>query len=58
MPQKVIKLSINDIENIVKKTIKEQTDATGKKRNISFGKDNDGKFYVIDVDTNEILGSK
>jgi len=55
---KVIKLGINDIENIVKRTIEEQQISVNKeKHTISIGKDEDtGKYYVIDNSTNKILG--
>ena len=71
--KKVVKLSIKDLENIVKRTINESevVDTTNEdlemsdepetgmvKRNIAIGKGDDGKIYVTDVDTGEILGTK
>lgn len=77
---KIVKLKLKDIENIVRKTIKESEfdDFDTKiqpeelpgaedyedqmsdelKRNIQIMKDKNGKHYVIDVDTEEILGAK
>jgi len=62
---KVVKLKLNDIENIVRKTLKESEmmeddmEMNDKpKRNIQIMKDKNGKHYVIDVDTEEILGAK
>ena len=67
---KIIKLKIIDIENIVRKTIEEQemdyianenttdVDEGGSKPNISIGKDENGKIYVINNDTETIIASK
>ena len=62
---KIVKLKLNDIENIVRKTLKESEmmgddmEMNDKpKRNIQIMKDKNGKHYVIDVDTEEILGAK
>ena len=62
---KVVKLKLNDIENIVRKTLKENqmmeddTEIGGKtKRNIQIMKDENGRHYVVDVDTDEIVGMK
>jgi hypothetical protein len=76
--KKVVKLSIKDLENIVKRTINEAEldDFTSKinpeelpgaqeyedeqefKRTIAIGKGDDGKIYVTDIETGEILGTK
>ncbi len=76
--KKVVKLSIKDLENIVKRTINESDldDFTSKmnpeelpgareyedeqelQRTIAIGKGDDGKIYVTDVETGEILGTK
>lgn len=72
---KVVKLKLSDIENIVRKTIKEseledfnvQSDDEPSNepdnqevstRNVAIGKGEDGKIYVTDVETGEILGTK
>ena len=72
---KVVKLKLSDIENIVRKTIKEseledinvQSDDEPTNepdnqevstRNVAIGKGEDGKIYVTDVETGEILGTK
>jgi hypothetical protein len=57
---KVVKLSINDIEKIVKKTIDEQIDINKSQgHGVSIGKDEEtGEYYVIDNATNKILGVK
>jgi hypothetical protein len=62
---KIVKLKLSDIQNIVNKTISEnemmEDDmemGDGPKRNIQIMKDKNGKHYVIDVDTNEIIGAK
>jgi len=76
--KKVVKLSIKDIEGIVKRTLSEAEidDFTMKQqpeelpgaddyedeqeimRTIAVGKGDDGKIYVTDVETGEILGTK
>jgi uncharacterized DUF497 family protein len=73
--KKVVKLSIKDLENIVKRTISEselenldndmQGDVTPSDednvevdRKIAIGKGEDGKIYVTDIETGEILGTK
>jgi uncharacterized DUF497 family protein len=73
--KKVVKLSIKDLENIVKRTISEselenldnnmQGDVTPSDednvevdRKIAIGKGDDGKIYVTDIETGEILGTK
>jgi hypothetical protein len=82
---KIVKLKLSDIENIVRKTIKESefddfdtniqpeelpgaqdyedqmSDEPEQKestRNIAIGKGEDGKIYVTDVESGEILGVK
>jgi hypothetical protein len=62
---KVVKLKLNDIENIVRKTLKENEMMEDDmemgektKRNIQIMKDENGKHYVVDVDTDEIVGMK
>lgn len=73
---KVVKLKLSDIENIVKKTIKESEledfdaqsqdvpsdepsdENQGGDRNVAIGKGEDGKIYVTDLNTGEILGVK
>ena len=73
---KVVKLKLSDIENIVRKTIKESeledfdgqsedtpledepTNQETPTRNVAIGKGEDGKIYVTDVNTGEILGTK
>jgi hypothetical protein len=62
---KIVKLKLSDIQNIVNKTISEnemmEDDmemGDSPKRNIQIMKDKNGKHYVIDVDTNEIIGAK
>ena len=54
---KIVKLKLNDIENIVRKTLKENEmmeddmEMNDKpKRNIQIMKDKNGKHYVVDVD--------
>lgn len=76
--KKVVKLSIKDLENIVKRTINEAEfddfdtqiqpeelpgsqdyeDEEEVKRTLAIGKGDDGKIYVTDVETGEILGTK
>ena len=76
--KKVVKLSIKDIESIVKRTLSEAEvdDFTMKQqpeelpgaedyedeqevtRTLAIGKGDDGKIYVTDVETGEILGTK
>lgn len=72
MKKNIIKLSIKDIENIVKRTINEsnvtEDDMMGvdtpeedsfSDKNVMIGKDEEtGKIYVYDVTNNKILGSK
>lgn len=72
MKKNIIKLSIKDIENIVKRTISEsnvtEDDMMGvdtpeedsfSDKNVMIGKDEEtGKIYVYDVTNNKILGSK
>jgi len=71
MKKNIIKLSIKDIENIVKRTINEsnvtEDDMMGvdtpeedsfSDKNVMIGKGEDGKIYVYDVTNNKILGSK
>ena len=71
MKKNIIKLSIKDIENIVKRTINEsnatEDDMTGmdtpevdssSDKNVMIGKGEDGKIYVYDVTNNKILASK
>ena len=62
---KVVKLKLNDIENIVRKTLKENEMMEDDvemgektKHNIQIMKDENGKHYVVDVDTDEIVGMK
>jgi len=76
--KKVVKLSIKDIEGIVKRTLSEAEidDFTMKqqpeelpgaqdyddeqelKRTVAIGKGDDGKIYVTDVETGEIIATK
>ena len=76
--KKVVKLSIKDLENIVKRTINEaefddfDTQAQPEelpgaqeyeveqelKRTVAIGKGDDGKIYVTDVETGEIIATK
>jgi hypothetical protein len=72
MKKNIIKLSIKDIENIVKRTINEsnvtEDDMMGvdtpeedsfSDKNVMIGKDVEtGKIYVYDVTNNKILASK
>lgn len=71
MKKNIIKLSIKDIENIVKRTINEsnvtEDDMMGvdtteedsfSDKNVMIGKGEDGKIYVYDVTNNKILASK
>lgn len=72
MKKNIIKLSIKDIENIVKRTINEsklteddmmnvnepESEATFSDKNVMIGKGPDGKIYVYDVTNNTILGTK
>jgi hypothetical protein len=62
---KIIKLKLNDIENIVRKTLREnemmEDDMeTGEKpgRKVQIMIDKYGRHYVVDMETNEILGVK
>jgi len=75
---KIIKLSLTDIENIVKNTINEAEfddfdtkiqpeelpdtqnyeDEEEIKRTMAIGRGEDGKIYVTDVETGDILGVK
>jgi hypothetical protein len=62
---KIVKLKLTDIENIVRKTINEnemmEDDmemGDNPKRNIQIMKDENGRHYVVDTDTDEILGVK
>jgi hypothetical protein len=80
---KIVKLKLSDIENIVRKTIKESefddfdtniqpeelpgaqdyedqmsNEPEEPTRNIAIGKGEDGKIYVTDVESGEILGVK
>jgi hypothetical protein len=62
---KIVKLNITDIENIVKKTIKESeefetqnNDEPEFKKTMVIGKGDDGKIYAIDSESGEILGVK
>jgi hypothetical protein len=76
--KKVVKLSIKDLENIVKRTIneaefddfdtqvqpeelpgaQEYEDEQELKRTVAIGKGDDGKIYVTDVETGEIIATK
>ena len=76
--KKVVKLSIKDLENIVKRTINEAEfddfdaqvqpeelpgasdyeDNEEVKRTVAIGKGDDGKIYVTDVETGEIIATK
>lgn len=72
MKKNIIKLSIKDIENIVKRTINEsklteddmmnvnepESENTFSDKNVMIGKGPDGKIYVYDVTNNTILGTK
>lgn len=72
MKKNIIKLSIKDIENIVKRTINEsklteddmmnvnepKSEDTFSDKNVMIGKGPDGKIYVYDVTNNTILGTK
>jgi hypothetical protein len=72
MKKNIIKLSIKDIENIVKRTINEsklteddmmnvnepESEETFSDNNVMIGKGPDGKIYVYDVTNNTILGTK
>jgi|APGre2960657373_1045057.scaffolds.fasta_scaffold323523_1 hypothetical protein len=72
MKKNIIKLSIKDIENIVKRTINEsklteddmmnvnepESEDTFSDKNVMIGKGPDGKIYVYDVTNNTILGTK
>jgi hypothetical protein len=65
---KIVKLKLEDIENIVKKTINESEfndniqpddfENTGSKKTMVIGKGEDGKIYAIDSETGDILGMK
>lgn len=75
---KVIKLTLSDIENIVKNTIKESQfddfdtkiqpeelpgeqdyeDEEEIKKTMAIGRGEDGKIYVTDMETGDILGVK
>jgi len=75
---KIIKLSLTDIENIVKNTINEAEfddfdtktqpeelpdaqnyeDEEKIKKTMAIGRGEDGKIYVTDVETGDILGVK
>jgi hypothetical protein len=62
---KIVKLKLTDIENIVRKTLRENEMTEDDmemgdkpKRNIQIMKDENGKHYVVDVGTDEILGVK
>jgi|APGre2960657373_1045057.scaffolds.fasta_scaffold01491_11 hypothetical protein len=64
MKKNIVKLSLKDIENIVERTINESMneddslEGVSSDRNIMIGKDEDGKIYVMDVETGDILGTK
>jgi hypothetical protein len=66
---KIIKLNIKDIKNIVNKTINESeiedfdgdnsfNTQNNSRRTMIVGKGEDGKIYVVDSETGEILGLK
>lgn len=62
---KVVKLKLKDIENIVKNINENESEMdqneqeqTGTDLPIAITKGQDGKFYVIDTVSGEILGSK
>jgi hypothetical protein len=65
---KIVKLKLEDIKNIVKKTINESEfndniqpddfENTGSKKTMVIGKGEDGKIYAIDSETGDILGMK
>lgn len=67
---KIVKLNIKDIENIVKKTLNESEmddfdmDSDSKiinkdpRKTMVIGKGDDGKIYAIDSVSGEILGVK
>jgi len=62
---KVVKLKLKDIENIVKRineSTEEESEQTEQSETsadlpIAIGKGEDGKVYVFDTKTKEILGS-
>jgi hypothetical protein len=61
---KVVKLKLKDIENIVKNINENESEMdqneqgqTGTDLPIAVGKGEDGKFYVFDTNSGEILGS-
>lgn len=70
--RKIVKLKLEDIENIVKKTINEsEFDSKSEdpsemddyknmssKKTMVIGKGEDGKIYAIDSETGDILGVK
>jgi cell division protein FtsI/penicillin-binding protein 2 len=64
MKKNIVKLSLKDIENIVERTINESMneddslEGVSSDRNIMIGKDENGKIYVMDVETGDILGTK
>jgi hypothetical protein len=64
MKKNIVKLSLKDIENIVERTINESMneddslEGFSSDRNIMIAKDENGKIYVMDVETGDILGTK
>jgi hypothetical protein len=66
--RKIVKLKLEDIENIVKKTINESEfedspetndyENMGPKKTMLIGKGEDGRIYAIDSETGDILGVK
>jgi cell division protein FtsI/penicillin-binding protein 2 len=64
MKKNIVKLSLKDIENIVERTINESMneddslEGVSSDRNIMIAKDENGKIYVMDVETGDILGTK
>ena len=58
---KVIKLKQSDIENIVSSLIseqEEQTQTNPTKEGLVIGKDENGKYYIVNGETGEILDTK
>ena len=61
---KIIKLKQKDIENVVNNIVSEQLEETTENVDnqsgtvIAIGVDDDGKHYVMNAKTGEILGTK
>lgn len=62
---KVVKLKLKDIENIVRSINESESEMDQHEQGqassdlpIAIGKGEDGKFYIFDTNSGEILGSK